>query len=162
MEQRVQVPVQNVIGQSVFAGHFLHMLDPKKRLTIPAVWREQVGQPPTLYILPGLAGERCLNVYPVREMALRLEKLRQISLGDSAARSLARMIASRSELVSCDSQGRIRVRDELLQHAGITSQVQLISAWNHFQLWNPERYRQFEAAQPAPKSLEEAIQKMNM
>ena len=39
-------------GQGIFVGRFTHSLDPKKRLTIPAVWRAQVGTPKSLYVLP--------------------------------------------------------------------------------------------------------------
>lgn len=71
-----------VLGGGGFASNFLHSLDPKKRLTIPAVWREQVGEPKSLYVLPGLSDETCLYVYPAREMARRLEKFRKISITD--------------------------------------------------------------------------------
>ena len=32
-------------GLGMFVGEFSHNLDPKRRLTIPSVWRAQVGEP---------------------------------------------------------------------------------------------------------------------
>lgn len=124
-----------------FASNFIHSLDPKKRLTIPAVWRDQVGEPKSLYVLPGLNKEKCLYVYPTSEMARRLEKFRKISIGDTKARMFARLLASNSDLIAWDSQGRIRIKDELLVYAGIASRVKLIGAWDHFELWNPEEWK---------------------
>ena len=125
-----------------FVGHFRHSLDPKKRLTIPSEWREQVGEPAKLYILPGLHGDQCLYVYPAHEMAPHLEKLRKRSIGDKKARIFARMLASRSELVFWDAQGRIRIKDELLKFAELKSHVELIGTWDHFELWSLERWKQ--------------------
>lgn len=122
-----------------FVDHFLHTLDPKKRLTIPSEWRDRLVGKPAFFVLPGLGGERCLYVYPESEMAPRLVKLRKMGIGDKRARVFARALASRADLVGCDSQGRIRIKDELLDYAGLTSQVELIGLFNHFEIWNPER-----------------------
>ncbi len=134
-------PLIPVSGSGGFASNFLYALDPKKRVTIPAVWRLEVGDPKSLYILPGLQNEQCLYAYPAREMARRLDKFRKISISDRKARLFARMLASNSELVTWDSQGRIRIKDELLAHAGIGAQVQFVGAWDRFELWNPDVWR---------------------
>ena len=135
----IEMPVPVATGGG-FASNFLHSLDPKKRLTIPAVWRDQVGEPKSLYVLPGLNNEKCLYVYPAQEMARRLEKFRKISIGDQKARMFARRLASSSDLIAWDSQGRIRVKDELLDHAGIRARVKLVGAWDRFELWQPEEW----------------------
>jgi len=135
----IEQPVPVAAGGG-FAGNFTHSLDPKKRMTIPAVWRDQVGEPKSLYVLPGLNNEKCLYVYPAHEMARRLEKFRKISIGDKKARMFARLLASSSDLIAWDSQGRIRIKDELLSQAGIGPRVKLIGAWDRFELWNPEEW----------------------
>lgn len=146
-----------VLGSGGFASSFLHALDPKKRLTIPSIWRAEVGAPKSLYVLPGLKNEKCLYVYPAREMAKRLDKFRKIGIGDIKARLFARILASSSDLVTWDSQGRIRIKDELLALAHLADQVKLVGAWDRFELWNPEIYKQtLEAIDPA--TLDEAVQ----
>ena len=137
----------------VFVGSFVHSLDPKKRLTIPSDWREQVGEPTTLYVLPGV-DSACLSVLPAREMSRKLEKIRKHSMSDKKARHFARVLASRSDLVSFDSQGRIRVKDELLAFAGLTDQVMLVGAFEGFELWSPERWK--EQGGDDDRSLEDA------
>ncbi len=128
-------------GQGVFVNTYTHSLDPKKRLTIPSDWRELVGAPRRLVVLPGV-NEACLCVYPAREMTRRLEKLRNFSIADAKGRQLARALASRSDLVPWDSQGRIRVKDELLEYAGLLNQVVLVGAFDRFELWSPDRWKE--------------------
>ena len=139
-----------------FVSSFLHMLDPKKRLTIPAEWRARVGEPASLYVLPGLQNEKCLYVFPARELSQRLAKFRQIGIGDKKARAFARVFASQSDLISAwDVQGRIRIKDELLAHAQLVDQVQLVGAWDHFELWNPRLWQ--AAAALDATTMEDAI-----
>ena len=142
MEKDVIERPEPVLGSGGFASSFLHALDPKKRLTIPAIWRAEVGEPKSLYVLPGLNDEKCLYVYPAREMARRLDKFRKISISDRKARLFARVLASSSDLVAWDSQGRIRVKDDLLAHARITDQVKLVGAWDRFELWSPSLWQE--------------------
>ena len=127
-----------------FFGSYTHSLDSKKRLTIPSEWRGKVGEP-QLFVLPGI-NTKCLYVFPAREMARRLEKFRSVSIADSKAQQFARAIFARANQVPWDSQGRIRVSEELLGWAGLESQVVLAGVGTRFELWNPENWN---ATQPA-------------
>ena len=127
--------------QGVFTGQFAHSLDPKKRLTIPSGWRDQVGEPRRLLVLPGIEA-KCLYVYPSRDAMQRMQKFTDISIADGKARQFARVIGSRSELVEWDVQGRIRVKDDLLEYAELSNQVVLVGVFNAFELWNPDRFKQ--------------------
>ena len=128
-------------GLRMFVGDFLHSLDPKRRLTIPAVWRSQAGEPKSLFVMPDFHS-RCLNVFPASEMAMKLEKLRSHSMADKKAMEFARALGSASDLVSWDGQGRIRIQDKLLRFANLTDQIRMIGALNKFQIWNPADYKE--------------------
>lgn len=135
---------QGEVGMASFMGHHLHALDGKKRLTIPSVWRELTGQPAQLVALPSVsnnANERCIWVYPAREWNLRVARLRKISSADESVRKVLRVLASRSELLTWDAAGRLRVSDESLKHAGLTGQVLLVGAFERFELWEPEQWK---------------------
>ncbi len=143
-------------GPGAFVSSYLHALDPKKRLTIPSEWRDQVGAPPSLYVLPGLNDDQCLYVFPAREISQRLEKLRNVGIGDKKARAFTRIFASRSDLIPAwDAQGRIRIKDDLLEYASLADQVRMIGAFDHFQLWNPERWA--SASHLDATTMEEAV-----
>jgi MraZ protein len=128
-------------------GRHLHALDGKKRLTIPSAWREVTGEPAQLVALPSVSkneNERCVWIYPVREWNLRLARLRKVSSADENIRRVLRVLASRSEMLTWDAAGRLRVSDETLKHAGLTSQVLLVGAFERFELWEPEQWKKQE------------------
>lgn len=137
MEQRDTVGQVGQGAEGVFVNTYVHSLDTKKRLTIPSDWRELAGVPKRLFVLPGV-NDKCLCVYPAREMTRRMERLRNLSIADTKGRQLARALASRSDLVPWDSQGRIRIKDELLDFAGVTNQVVLVGTFDGFEIWNPD------------------------
>ena len=144
---------EEIRGQGVFVNQYTHSLDPKKRLTIPSGWRAQVGDPKSLYVLPDVH-HQCLCVFPAGEMVRRLSKMRHHSIADGRARQFARVLGSKSDLVSWDSQGRIRVKDELLGFAGLSDRVVLVGAIDRFELWSPERFEELGGMDQG--SLEEA------
>lgn len=133
-------------AQGVFVGNFTHLLDPKKRLTIPSEWREHVGNPQSLYVLPGVVRRDFLLVFPAREMIQRLQRVRSHSIADPQASQFTRILGSQSQLAPWDTAGRIRVKDELLSSATLTEAVVLVGAIDHFELWNPELWQQVNAA----------------
>ena len=141
MERRDTIEAGDTAGQGVFVNTYTHSLDSKKRLTVPSDWRELAGIPKRLFVLPGV-NDPCLCVYPAREMTRRLEKLRNLSIADEKGRQLARLLASRSDLVPWDSQGRIRIKDELLDYADLLNQVVLVGTFDGFELWSPDRWKE--------------------
>lgn len=139
MEQRGTSQSSDTFPAGVFVNTYVHSLDPKKRLTVPSDWRELVGVPRKLLVLPGIK-EKCLCVYPAREMVPRMEKLRKLSIADEKGRRLARTLASLSDLAPWDSQGRVRIKDSLLEYAGLKNQVVLAGTFDGFELWNPDNW----------------------
>lgn len=131
------------VGEGVFVNTYVHSLDSKRRLTIPSDWRELAGVPKRLFVLPGV-NDKCLCVYPAREMTRRLERLRNLSIADAKGRQLARTLASRSDLAAWDSQGRIRVKDELLDYADIGNQAVLVGTFDGFEIWNPDLWKHMQ------------------
>ncbi|MCS6771130.1 MAG: hypothetical protein NZ740_03800 [Kiritimatiellae bacterium] len=143
------------LSTGVFVGQFRHLLDPKKRLTIPSQWRDQVGEPQQLFVMPGV-DQRCLTVFPARELANRIERIKSMSVGDGKGRDFMRLLGSRSELLSWDAQGRIRVKDELLDYAGLQSDVVLVGALECFELWSPDLWQKHQESSDTSRNLGEA------
>jgi len=134
--------------QGMLMGRMEHALDPKKRLTIPASWRDVMASPAYVYVIPD-PNEKCLTIVPPHEMEGRLQALRQKALFDPDATRALKTIGENSEQLSLDVQGRIRICDRLLQYAGLVSQVVMIGAVNRIQLWAPEGCSTSETVDPA-------------
>ena len=142
--------------QGVFVNTYVHSLDTKKRLTIPRDWREMVGVPERLFVLPGV-NDKCLCVYPEREMTRRMQRLQNLSIADRKGRQLARTLAARSDLSGWDTQGRIRIKDELLNYAELINQVVLVGTFDGFELWNPDQWNEISTSMDQ-ESIGEAAQ----
>lgn len=137
MEEANAVLEKEIQGQGVFVSRFTHSLDTKRRITIPSGWRAQIAEPRSLYVLPHIH-DQCLCVMPAGVMVDRMNKVKQLSIADRKARQFARVLASQSDLVSWDAQGRIRINDELLDFAQLVDRVVLVGAFDWFELWSPE------------------------
>ena len=122
---------------------FRHSLDQKKRLTIPSEWRDALGNPEYIYVMPS-ATEYCLDLVPVELMERTLESYQSADLFDDEADADAQAIASISQMLKVDSAGRIRISDRMLAHANIKSGVTMIGGMRKATLWAEE-------AKPAPK-----------
>jgi len=155
MERRVTTEIDELLNAGAFVGSYTHSLDSKRRVTIPSDWREAAGNP-TLFILPGV-NVKCLYVVTAREMAQRLEKVRAASVANVQAQIFLRDFFSRSDRVTLDAQGRIRVKDELLELAGITNQMVLVGVGSRFELWSPESWKE-QSSQLDQSTFAEAAQ----
>ena len=130
------VAESTVVSTGGFVGRYDHALDPKKRFTIPSEWRELMGNPKFVYVMPDPA-DRCVNIIPKVEMDCRMDELRKKALFDPALRPVLRMIGASTEMPALDVQGRIRISDKLLQFANLTTTVAMLGAVRTIQLWDP-------------------------
>ena len=121
---------------------FRHSLDEKKRLTIPSEWRDALGKPDYVYVMPS-AAEDCLELVPVELMERTLESYQSADLFDDEADADAQAIAANAQMLKVDGAGRIRIGDRLLAHAHITGGVTMIGGIRKAKLWA-------EKLRPAP------------
>ena len=134
----VQSVAESTSGDSgVLVGRCDHMLDPKRRLTIPSGWRKTMGNPDFVYVMPDRK-EKCLNLMPKAEMDVLLGQIREKALFDPALNRVYQVIGSMSEQLDLDVQGRIRISDKLLQFANLTTTVAMLGSFRMIKLWNPE------------------------
>ena len=81
--------------------------------------------------------EKCLNLIPAVEMETRLQKLREKALFDPQCNRALQVIGANSDQLTLDVQGRIRVRDKLLQFANLTTTVAMVGSVRMIKLWDP-------------------------
>lgn len=142
-----------------FTGEYLHSLDSKRRLTIPSEWRDVVGEPQQLYVLPGVES-KCLSMYRVPDFMRKLSRLQEHSIADPKARQMARILGARSSFLGWDSVGRIRIKDDLLEYANLDRKVVLVGALDRIELWNPEQWDALDKG-GGETGLEDAVRYVN-
>lgn len=133
--------------EQVFLGQFYHNLDEKGRLTIPVRYRDYLA-PDGAYVMQGF--DKNLMVLPSSffdEFSLRIS---QMSITDSTARLLKRLVFSTANRVEVDKAGRILLPQFLRQFAGLETSLVVIGMGDYFEIWSPDTWRdQNEAIQDA-------------
>lgn len=132
-------PDRNGLRRTVngLVGTFRHALDPKKRLTIPSEWRDALGNPNYVYVMPS-ATQPCLELIPTELMERTLAQYQEADLFDDDADADAQAIAEHSQMLKVDAAGRIRICDELLAYAGVTDSIAMIGGMRKAKLWSAE------------------------
>jgi len=121
-------------------GEYKHTIDTKKRLSLPAKFRKELGK--KVIITRGL--DNCLFVYPRKEWERTLLRFKNLSVGQSDTRGFNRFIFSGAVDIAIDSLGRILVPDFLKEFAGLKNKVMFIGVNDRVEIWdelNWETYR---------------------
>jgi MraZ protein len=140
----LQLPVSDSQAQAMLlTGTHPRTLDDKKRLTLPKRMREQLEEPETLFITPGL--DRCLWVYTQTGLEQLAAKLDQAPAADAEARVFRRLYFAQTEAVDVDGSGRLLIPDRLVQFAGLQREVVLIGNRDRLELWDGQRWQSYLA-----------------
>ncbi|MBO8142083.1 MAG: division/cell wall cluster transcriptional repressor MraZ [Firmicutes bacterium] len=120
----------------MFLGEFQHALDDKGRLTIPARFREGLGQ--RFVVTRGLDG--CLFVYPQAEWQVLESRLKALPLTRGDARAFVRFLFSGACECELDRQGRVMLPPPLREYAGLEKDVVVIGVSNRVEIWAAARW----------------------
>jgi len=81
-------------------GEYTHTIDDKKRVSIPAKFRKELGK--QIVITHGL--DNCLWIYPTKRWQEVAEKLSRLSLGQADTRSFNRFMLAGADTCARFSQ----------------------------------------------------------
>lgn len=121
-------------------GEHKHTLDTKKRLSLPAKFRKELGK--TVVVTRGL--DTSLFVYSVKEWKKFTEKLSELSMGQSDTRSFNRFILGGAVEVDIDSAGRILIPDFLKEFAGLEQKVVVVGLSHRVELWDEIKWNNYQ------------------
>lgn len=135
-------------------GQYEHTIDNKKRLALPAKFRGELGD--KVIITKGV--ESCLVVYTQKEWQVMSEKLGNLPISQTEARSFARMILAGAMETALDKLGRILVPDYLKNYAGLKKNVIICGLSNRLEIWDFEKWEAY--SKKAEKGVEEIVSKL--
>ena len=113
-------------------GEYTHNLDPKKRLSIPAKFRKELGSGAVL--TRGLDG--CLWLFPSSQWNVLADRIAALPMAKGDTRSFARLLLSGASEVVFDSLGRILVPEYLRAYASLTREVIVAGVGTRLEVWN--------------------------
>lgn len=127
-------------AESMLIGEYLHTLDSKKRLSLPAKFRKEVGR--KVVITRGL--DACLFMFPQKSWEKIAQKLSTLPFGQSDTRGMSRFLLSGAVETDVDSAGRILVPDFLKDFADLKSRVVLAGVSDRIEMWNEKTWEEYK------------------
>lgn len=138
----------------MFIGQFVHTLDDKSRIALPAKFRTRLED--GVVMTAGTDGQ--MLIYPRDEFEKLAEKVNGLPLMGPEAATLRRMIFVNAADAVPDKQGRVVVPEPLLLHMGITDEstreAVIVGVGKFIEVWSTEawqRAREEVAAAAAQK-----------
>jgi len=119
-----------------FVGEYLHSVDQKGRVALPAKFREALGS--RFIVARGL--DKCLYVYPEDEWEKVLEKVGSMPLNQRDSRAFARYFLSGASEGEPDRQGRVVLPPNLRQYAGLTKDVYFLGVGTRVEIWDKDTW----------------------
>lgn len=141
----------------MLVGQYLHTIDEKGRLAIPAKFRKELGEGAVM--TRGFDG--CLVVYPRGEWESVAAKIGGYPESKARARAFARLFFGGAAEVSFDGQGRALVPEYLRVHAELISEVVIVGLMNRFEIWDKSRFETYrKRIDKEERSIERALEEL--
>lgn len=130
----------------MFLGEYKHQTDEKFRLRLPSAFKKLLGN--EYYALKGTNG--CLFVFTKNYLQTVLsEKINQTSLFDERVQKPLRLLLSSAFLLEEDNQGRILLPKSLREFATINKDVVILGLGNHIEIWDSEKWNEYQTSENA-------------
>jgi MraZ protein len=123
-------------------GEYIHTIDEKNRVSMPAKFRKELGQ--KIIITPGLG--QCLFIFTTKEWEKVSKKLSDsdsdLSFLKADQRNFNRYMFGRAAEVEIDSIGRILVPDFLKERIGLLNSVAIVGVKDRVEVWSEKVWSQ--------------------
>jgi len=142
----------------MFYGEYLHSIDRKGRLILPAKFREvsKANFIEKFFVTRGL--DKCLFMFSEEEWRAQEVKFKAISFTKQQARTFNRLYFSGAVEVIADRQGRILLPQYLKDFAEIKKDVLIVGVSNRIEIWAKDKWQEFYGS--SRQSFEEIAEKL--
>lgn len=127
-------------------GEYLHTIDDKNRMSLPAKFRKELGK--KVIITPGLGA--CLFIFTTKEWEKVSAKLSDsgtdLSFLKADQRNFNRYMFGRAAEVELDSIGRILIPDFLKARIGLKGTAAIIGVKDRVEIWNDRTWKESQEA----------------
>lgn len=127
---------------SRFRGEYRHTIDKKGRMSVPAKFREGLGE----HFMFSKGPDQCLYAYPMTEWERIEERIENSEVFSKAQyRAFVRNFFSSADEGETDAMGRVLVPPTLREYAGLTDKmdVTVIGVANRVEIWATEKWNAY-------------------
>jgi MraZ protein len=127
----------------MFYGEYLHSIDNKNRVIIPARFREplQEADSQLLYLTKGF--EECLFIFPEKEWKAQENKFKSLPFTKREYRKFQRIYFAGASQAMPDKQWRILVPDYLKEHGSLSKEIMIVGVSNRIEIWDKVKWEEF-------------------
>ncbi len=123
--------------EAMLIGEFRHIIDDKKRISMPANFRKEIGK--KIVITKGL--DNCLIAYTFDGWKKISEQM-DLPMTQSSSRDFGRFFFGSAFEVEIDAMGRILIADQLRDYAGLKSRVVIVGLNSRIEIWDEKCWRE--------------------
>ena len=124
----------------MFSGTYHRTIDSKGRVFIPSAFREELEK--GLTISKGL-GLKCLSVFPREKWEKADDKIIEKEVAKGDVQRFRRWFFSTGVQETMDQQGRIKIPQDLIEHAELEKDVVMVGVSTRVEIWNKENWREY-------------------
>jgi MraZ protein len=142
----------------MFYGEYLHSIDRKGRLILPAKFREAAKSHfiEKFFVTRGL--DKCLFMFSEEEWRTQETKFKAIPFTKQQSRTFNRLYFSGAVEVISDKQGRILIPQYLKDFAQIKKDVMIVGVSNRIEIWAKDKWQEFYGT--SQQTFEEIAEKL--
>jgi MraZ protein len=124
----------------MFIGEYIHTADEKKRISLPAKFRKEVGS--KVVVTRGL--DNCLFLFTTKAWTSIAENTSKLGMMQADTRGFTRFIFSGASEIDVDSAGRILIPETLCDFAGLKTKVVFTGVQDRIEIWNEKRWDEYK------------------
>lgn len=124
----------------MFIGEYTHTVDEKKRISLPAKFKKELGT--KVVVTRGL--DNCLFLFPYKTWQAISKETAELGMMQSDTRGFTRFMFSGAVEIDVDSTGRILVPDYLREFGDLKSPVVFAGVHNRIEIWNDKRWSAYK------------------
>ena len=115
--------------------------DTKGRILMPIAIKKQLSSVITNgFVLKRSVFNSCLELYPVKEWILLMEKINSLNRFNKKNNDFIRRVTAGVKTVEMDISGRLLIPKDLVKHAQIGKEIVVSSAVNILEIWDKSLY----------------------
>lgn len=124
----------------MFLGEYTHNLTSGKRLALPKRIRDFITGNEVV-LTKGF--EPCIAGFDKKVWEDSAQQELAVPVSEPRGREIRRQLFSSAQILEIDIQGRVVLPDTLISWAGITNELVIIGAGDHFEIWNSNTWKSY-------------------
>lgn len=126
-------------------GEYIHTIDDKNRISLPAKFRKEMGK--KVVIAP--APDQCLFIFTIKEWNRVSSRLtnneNELSFLKADKRNFNRFMLGRASDVDVDSIGRILIPEFLKDRISLKGKAALVGVGDRIEIWNDKAWNTYKS-----------------